>query len=184
MHEDEAGFSTSLWMMDADGANAHPLPLDDGGGFDYEAEFSPDGTRIVFSRYDPESDTVAAYVVDADGAGVSQLTPYEHYIEHPRWSPDGDTIIYNVEDQRNMLDPINGIWVVAASGDTPRQLWRSNGELHGFKPDYSPDGSQIVFGCFSSATGTDDVCVMNADGSDAHRVVETAGIFENHIVWD
>ena len=77
-----------------------------------------------------------------------------------------------------------GIWVIPSSGGTPAQLWQSSASLHGFKPDYSPDGSQVLFGCLSSAIRTDDLCVMNADGTDAHVVVETAGTFENHPIWN
>ena len=182
--EDDPTFTTSLWTMGVDGGDAHQVVLGDGGGFDYEPEFSPDGGRIVFARYDAESDTSAAFVAQADGTAVTQLTPFVHFTEHPRWSSDGAMIIYNIEDQRNLRDPINGIWVVASSGGTPSQLLQSSASLHGFKPDYSPDGSRILFGCFSSATGTDDLCVMNADGTDAHVIVETAGTFENHPIWN
>ena len=34
------------------------------------------------------------------------------------------------------------------------------------------------------AQPTDDLCVMNADGTDAHVIVETAGTFESHPIWN
>ena len=101
--EDDPAFTTSLWTMGVDGGDAHQVALGDGGGFDYEPEFSPDGRRIAFARYDAESDSSAAFVAKADGTAVTQLTPFVHFTEHPRWSPDGAMIIYNIEDQRNRV---------------------------------------------------------------------------------
>ena len=120
--DDQPGFETTLWTMSADGAAPHELALSDGGGDDYEAQYSPDGSRIVFTRLDHTTDESAQFIANADGSDVEQLTPYEHISEHPHWSPDGSTIIYNIEDQRNLRDPINGIWVVPSSGGTPSQL--------------------------------------------------------------
>ena len=84
VHEDDPTFTTSLWTMGVDGGDAHQLALDDGGGFDYEPEFSPGGDRIAFARYDAESDTSAAFVAQADGSAVRQLTPFVHE-NHPIW---------------------------------------------------------------------------------------------------
>jgi hypothetical protein len=60
----------------------------------------------------------------------------------------------------------------------------------GFHPVFSPEGDQIVFGCVQPATvgasaesqskaHNDDICVMNADGSNVINVTNTPGIFEN-----
>ena len=90
MHEDDPGFRTGLWLMNADGSKKRPLPLDDGGGDDTEAEYSPDGTQIVFVRLrHDKADTTAAFVAAADGSDVRRLTGWLHKVEHPRWSPDG-----------------------------------------------------------------------------------------------
>lgn len=185
VHEEDPGFSTSLWLMDADGSDKRPLQLDDGGGDDSEPEFSPDGKRIVFMRYrGPDDFITALFVASADGSGVRRLTPWEHLVEHPRWSPDGRTIIYNIENRTDQ--PSNkreGIWTVPASGGEPELLLKSTSQLHPFKPDYSPDGTRILTGCALEARATEDICVMNADGTGA-RPIFRSDEWENHVVWD
>jgi Tol biopolymer transport system component len=64
------------------------------------------------------------------------------------------------------------IWVVNRNGRGARDLTRSGGDSH---PSWSPDGSRIAF----DRTGvypqhSEDVWVMNADGSNAVNV--TAGL--------
>ncbi len=182
--EDSDFVGTGLWLMNSDDSGKHPLQLADGGGDDTEAEYSPDGAQIVFARYRHDADdTRALHIAAADGSDVRRLTPWQHIVEHPRWSPDGRTIIYNIENNDDA--PSNkgeGIWTVPASGGKPVLLLASTDELHGFKPDYSPDGSRVVFACAPNHRTTEEVCVMNADGTDAGQIFDEPG-YDNHVVW-
>lgn len=105
------------------------------------------------------------------------------YVEHPRWSPDGATVVYNIEYQADLDDPRNGIWTVPAVGGEPDLLLPSDQTLHAFKPDYSPEGDRILFGCFFRTEVAEELCVINADGTAVKRLTGTA-TFENHPVWD
>lgn len=183
----EPGFHTSLWTMDANGGNARPLFGPGPDTFDVEPEFSPDGARITFTRLveQPGQDPMAAvFVANADGTHIHQLTPYESVIEHPRWSPDGRHIVFNIEYRPDLDDPINGIWKVRARGGDMGQILPTTSTLHGFKPDYSPDGRQILFGCFARLERQEDLCVMDADGSNVRRITRTLLTHENFPVWD
>ena len=185
VHVDDPGFGgTGLWLMNSDGSGKHPLRLADGGGDDTEAEYSPDGSQILFVRYRHDADdTRAVHVAAADGSDVRRLTPWQHMVEHARWSPDGRTIIYNIENDEDA--PSNkgeGIWTVPASGGRPVLLLASTDDLHGFKPDYSPDGSRVVFACGLNHRTTEDICVMNADGTVVEQVIDDP-TYENHVVW-
>lgn len=183
--ESDPAWRMQLAVMGADGSDPRPLLSPDLAGVDWEPVFSPDGSQIVFTRdMEQESGVVSAiHVVNADGTEVRQLTPFDDYVEHPRWSPDGTTVIYNIEAQRGGLDEDrNGIWTVPASGGDPTHLLPTNEELHAFKPTYSPDGTRILFGCAHRTGLNEDLCVMKADGREVEIVVETPE-YENFGVW-
>lgn len=175
-------FRLSIWLMDSDGGNPRLLLEAPTGEHKWEPAFSPDGTQIVFTHEVAATEESAVFIVDADGQNERRLTPYAIYTEHPRVSPDGETVIYNIEYVRNLEDPRNGIWTVPTTGGEPTQLLPSDSRFHVFKPDYSPDGSRIVFGCLDREQGQEDICVMDADGTDVQKVTDTPD-FENHPVW-
>jgi Tol biopolymer transport system component len=54
----------TLTSMQADGTDVRPLTTGATG------IWSPDGTKIAFSRYDPNTEESAAYTMNADGTGV------------------------------------------------------------------------------------------------------------------
>jgi dipeptidyl aminopeptidase/acylaminoacyl peptidase len=95
-----------LWVMSADGSNAHKL-ADADAGHGYTANWSPDGKRIAFvvrenpgdERADQSSDTLISnlYIVDVESSALTQITDIENgHTETPVWSPDGNTLAFNV----------------------------------------------------------------------------------------
>jgi len=94
-----------LWVMDADGANAHKL-ADADSGHGYAANWSPDGKRIAFVvRENPEDENANQtsealvsniYIVDVASGELTQVTNFaEGRTETPFWSPDGNTLTFN-----------------------------------------------------------------------------------------
>ena len=86
---------SSLWIMNSDGSrNRHLL---EGGG----ARWSPDGSRILFTRQgEPNGSQVFVRWMDDEGA-VSQITRLENGPSNPRWSPDGESIAFTSQvDER------------------------------------------------------------------------------------
>lgn len=176
--------TAQLWLMEADGSNPRALLDPDDAGSDWEPVFSPDGSQIAFTREKegPDGAVSAIHVVNADGSEVRRLSPFDDYVEHPRWSPDGATVIYNIEYKANLDDPRNGIWTVPAAGGDTVSLLPTNKQFHVFKPSYSPDGSRLLVGCSPRETGNEDLCVANADGTALRTIIETPE-YENHGVW-
>jgi TolB protein len=73
----------AIWVVNADGSSPHPLqiapgcggPNSDPGSFGcYSPSWSPDGTRIVFTRSAPDGSEENLWIVSADGSGLVQLT--------------------------------------------------------------------------------------------------------------
>ncbi len=76
------------------------------------------------------------------------------------WSPDGGTIVYTLPD--------GGIATVHAAGGRPRYRGR------GYLADWSADGSQIVFARLGQTAAGDSIWLMNADGTNRHRIMQGA----------
>lgn len=97
------------------------------------AQWSPDGTALVYSRSGGEA--AGLYLVYLDGASV-RLT--YHKARDPQWSPDGQTIAYQREgDERS----VNGAIYVVGIGEDPKPL---TGHA-GMRPQWSPSGASLVY---------------------------------------
>ena len=61
-----------------------------------DADWSPDGTRIVFEAYPGRSNRGDVYTVDADGGNLTNITHNHRHAgsADPVWSPDGTKILF------------------------------------------------------------------------------------------
>src|SRR4051794_21070816 len=86
-----------IWVMNADGTGEHSITASL-GSTDQQPTWSPDGTRIAFSRSGIAPDRgYRIWVVNADGSNPVQLTGLSNPSSgdfSPTWSPDGATIAY------------------------------------------------------------------------------------------
>ncbi|HEU0012255.1 MAG TPA: hypothetical protein VFQ45_01155 [Longimicrobium sp.] len=152
-------------------------------GYDAEATFSPDGSRIVFTS--TRDGDVELYTMDADGGNVRRLTFEEGYDGGAFFSPDGKRIVYRAHhptdpaelaDYRalrgdNLVRPGHmELWVMDADGGNKRQI-TSNGAAN-FAPFFHPDGRRIVFGSnLHDPRGRDfDLYLIGIDGSGLERI--------------
>jgi Tol biopolymer transport system component len=95
-----------LWVMEADGMNPRKL-ADADAGHGYSASWSPDGKRIAFvvreNRYDEganqSSDLLISnlHIVEVESGVITQITDFVNgRVETPFWSPDGNSLAFNV----------------------------------------------------------------------------------------
>jgi dipeptidyl aminopeptidase/acylaminoacyl peptidase len=67
------------------------------GGEDLPGDYSPQGERLVFARFDQNEDPVGLYVVKTDGSQLRPITPPGTLISLSSpgdWSPQGNEILF------------------------------------------------------------------------------------------
>jgi len=151
---------SEIFVMDADGGNVTQLTS---GGDDRQPTWSADCRRIAFVRsgiVGLSGSLGEIFVMDADGGNVTQLTSGSVRSEDPKWSPDGQRIVF--ESMRDRPIPTE-IFVMDADGGNVRQL--TNNRVLDLSPVWSPDGKQIAFSRDRSGNGDWLIYVMDADGS-------------------
>ncbi len=166
-------FSTSIWVMRADGTHQRRLTSD---GFDVEPDFSPDGRRIVFARIIedlPVDSPEAIYVVNTDGTGLHAITPPIPGLEHPRWSPNGKTIVFDIGPE-GYAPGAGSVYSTPPDGTGRHVLIPATKHVGFFKPRWSPDARRLLLGCFDDRVGRDRLCTSTARGTHV-RVVPLGG---------
>jgi len=142
-----------IYVMNPDGTNPRNVSMNTAG--DVEPDWSPDGTRIAFTRW--VGDERSIYVIDADGTNVTRLTSGPKWDEAPDWSPDGAWIAF-----QSLRDGKQQLFAVSSDGSEIVKLSRSP-YIEAY-PAWSPDGSLIAF--TSPRDGTnEDIYLMTADGT-------------------
>jgi TolB protein len=128
-----------LYVLDANGRNLRNLTNNIG---DRSAAWSPDSSKLVFQRYDPQTGSQDLYAIHADGSQLTRLTNAEGTEIHPRWSPDGARLVFV------RYFPSNGqqrIYLLNADGSNEVRLTNHEGRGSESSPIWSPDGSRIAF---------------------------------------
>jgi Tol biopolymer transport system component len=83
--------------------------------------------------------------VNSDGTGKTRLTKELSYEGQPSWSPDGSKIAFvYVKDEGDGYSNYH-IYVMNADGSNWVQLTDTNITWNNLKPDWSPDGTKILF---------------------------------------
>ena len=167
-----AGDAFEIWTMKQDGSKQRQLTHL--GGFATFPDFSPDASKIAFAGTEGDDPNGEIYVVDArTGGSLHALTscvsfPAGCFNDLPVWSPDGTKIAFIHADDSNDDGATNQqVWVMDSDGQHKHQLTTAQ-VPHDQVPDWSPDGSKIVF--HAGGFGSGGIWVMNADGSDQHQL--------------
>ena len=140
----------SLWRQTLETSDA--IQLTDGPGYDYEPDWSPDGTSVVYVSY--QKDALELWLRDLAGGKSRQLTNGGAVNVEPRWSPDGKKLVwvstqYNKRFHVFCADVHDGSLqnIVRLTGETKSSLPRyyySEYDME-INPVWTRDGKEILF---------------------------------------
>lgn len=180
-----------IWLADADGSNAQPMPLAGRGANDWDTDptFSPDGKYLAFTRTSPGGVGGPSSILVADaatGAITGRITPPAGQRAggdaQPTWSSDGKTLAFT----RNQVIGGNGgnkhIWTVpVARLDQQRDLSATicpgDCAVIDDSPAFSPDGTSIAFNRKSGGGQVDErtgILLTSLTGGDCRVLTPAA----------
>ena len=160
-----------IHVMDADGSNVRrltTLPAD--AMFDLAPRFSPDGRRIVFTRYITDPGRSALFTVGVDGGGLKQLTPWGNGAADADYSPDGKKLVFEAYPNAQCFGEI---YTVDSDGQHLTNIADNRCHAGSSDPVWSPNGEKILFTqahAFSGGFGF-GLATMNPDGSMRHFIL-------------
>ena len=141
-------------------------------------DVSPDGQTIVFDMLGD------LYSMPVTGGSATRLTSGMGYDMQPRFSPDGEQIVF-VSDRSGD----NNVWLINAGGGEPRQLSKGVGSYF-LSPDWMPDGKYVIVS--RAFRGLEKLWLYHIDGgtglemvggSGAQRLLGAAVDGEGRYIW-
>ena len=176
-----------IFAAGRDGADLKRLT--DAPGYDAEASYSPDGSKVVFtslrSAYPPEQlseedrrrlDTDPAYfgeiyIMDADGANQTRLTRTPGYDGGAFFSADGERIIWRRFDAAGLIADIH---TMRPDGSDARQL--TDFDSMSWAPYFHPSGDYAIFASNKHGFSNFELFLVDAGGErEPVRVTHTDG---------
>lgn len=142
-----------VWLTRVDGSHLERLTASN--SIEFDLSWSPDGSKLAFaSRGWLDETDPAIWVMDADGANMTQLTegPGFRRPGDPVWSPDGAMLAFC-----SGSGSTGDIWIMNADGSGKTRLTNTSASrastwftcsrtlIRYREPQWSPDGTKLMF---------------------------------------
>lgn len=147
---------------------------------DNRPRWSPDGKRIAFVRemIRYAQHTKELFIMNADGKVLQRLTDNNAREGYPSWSPDGKRIVFQSDRNRKGKSDIYIMNLETLDVTQLTGIEEIEGELGSAVPDWSPDGTQIVYEKFinnlvrrpgfAAGFAHKNIYLMSANGENQH----------------
>ena len=127
-----------IYVIDADGENLRQLTRHKNNEQDLHPDWSPDGRLIAFDRFagDAPDRHANIYTVDPVTRVVRKVTDFDFNAQSPKWSPDGQWILFRGQGDIHAIRPDGSDKRIVAKHRLGEPKWLGG---------WSPDGQQIVY---------------------------------------
>jgi Tol biopolymer transport system component len=149
--DDDSSYFMDLYIMDADGGNVQQLtfsPGYDGGPF-----FSPDNSKVLWRRFNPDGNSAEIWTMNIDGSNQRQLTADSMVAWGPYFHPTGDYIIYS----SNVLGHSNFELFIIDPAGLHDPVRATNTEGTDILPVFSPDGMSLAWSTTRTPGGASQI---------------------------
>ncbi len=136
----------------------------------FEPTFSPDGQWIVFESHkldEEKNGIITKYKLDGS-SGYINLTPTGENCKQPNWSPAGDKILYQKEENNQW-----NIWIMNTDGTDKTKITNFDGS----KTDavFSNDGKYIIFSSENDNVKLANIYKVSVYGGKATQLTNYSG---------
>ena len=139
---------------------------------DGSPHYSPDGTKVMFTRFNDRGQS-AAFIVNVDGTGTRQITPWGIGAFGGTWSPDGQWIVFNMNDASSLQ---GRLYLMHPDGSDRHVIDIDTGGswYYAKEPAWSPDGTRIVFVMYAGSNGGQvDLFTVAPDGTHLTQLTDS-----------
>lgn len=169
------GATIFLFLRDLDGVERR---LTDAKYSEYDAVFSPDGQRLLFSfnKASPNQGDIEVYSIAGDGSDLTPVAVTRDKLSHEEWacwSPDGQRIAYT-----STRDGNQELYTSLPDGTDEKRLTSDPAiDAH---PAWSPDGTCIAFA--TNRWGDLEIATVDPEGKNLTRLTESGGL-DDYPAW-